>query len=113
MRPIQSILIANRGEIALRILRTCKRLGIEPVAIYSELDRNELFVRYASRAFLLEGETPLSCYLDGTQIVQIALKAGCQAIHPGYGFLSEQANFARQVEEAGLVFIGPTPDCME
>lgn len=113
MPKIQSILIANRGEIALRILRACREEALEAVCIYSPQDRRELYVRYADKAYPLQGETPLSCYLDGQQIIGIAQKAGCQAIHPGYGFLSEDPQFARQVEDAGLIFLGPTPESMK
>ena len=113
MGTLRSVLIANRGEIALRILRTCKVLGIEPVCIFAPIDRHELYVRFASRAYPLTGDTPVSCYLDIDQIVWVAKKAGCDALHPGYGFLSEQAAFARAVEKAGICFIGPTPETME
>lgn len=106
----QKILIANRGEIAVRIIRACRDLGISPVAIYSTVDRSALHVQLADEAYFV-GESPAAeSYLVGERIIDIAQKAGVDAIHPGYGFLSEREWFARAVEEAGITFIGPSAD---
>jgi len=101
------ILIANRGEIAVRIIATCKRMGIQTVAVYSETDFRSLHVTQADEAVLLGGARPSESYLNKTKIIETALATGCQAIHPGYGFLSENASFAEMVISAGLTFIGP------
>ena len=109
---IKKILIANRGEIAVRIQRSCRDLGIETVAIYSEADRNALHVRYANEAYPLGGNTPAESYLRSDLILQIAKQSGADAIHPGFGFLSENGQFADDVKAAGLQFIGPTAAAM-
>jgi len=107
------ILIANRGEIACRIIRTCRNLGIETVAIYSRVDRHALHVRLADEAFPVGEAPPQESYLNMDKILAAALESGAQALHPGYGFLSENPTFARRCQEAGVCFIGPTPEIME
>ena len=108
----KKILIANRGEIARRIIRTCRKMGVRTVAVYSEADTHAPFVREADEAVLI-GPAPASdSYLRGDRIIAAAVNAGVEAIHPGYGFLSENADFAEQCASAGIVFIGPTPDAI-
>lgn len=110
---MQKILVANRGEIALRVMRSAREMGIKTVAVYSDADRNALHVRYADEAVHI-GEAPSNkSYLVGEKIIDACIKTGAQAIHPGYGFLSENAAFARQVRGAGLILIGPSPEAME
>lgn len=110
---IRSILVANRGEIARRIFRTCRELGITTVAVHSDADAGAPFVAEADLAVRLPGSSPTDTYLRGDLIIEAALKAGADAIHPGYGFLSENADFARAVGEAGLTWIGPTPETID
>ena len=105
------LLIANRGEIAIRIARSAADLNIASVMIYSQDDAASLHVRAGDEALPLSGSGP-SAYLDGPQILRLALETGCQAIHPGYGFLSENAAFARLCNNAGLVFVGPSPEAL-
>jgi len=112
MPLFKRILVANRGECAIRIIRSCRELGIASVAIYSDADAHALHVKKADRAVMI-GPDPVKSYLNIHRIVNIALEAGCDAVHPGYGFLSENADFAREVEKAGLVYIGPSPDAIE
>ena len=107
--PFQSVLVANRGEIALRILRTVRALGLKGLVVFHAADRDSPAVRQADVAIEITGTTPVAAYLDGAQIVAVAAAAGAGAIHPGYGFLSENAGFARAVGEAGMLFVGPTP----
>ena len=109
---IRRILVANRGEIARRVFRTCARLGIETVAVYSDGDAGAPHVREAETAVRLPGQTPAETYLDPKAIVEAAISSGANAIHPGYGFLSENPDFARAVMEAGLIWIGPSPEAI-
>jgi len=108
MRYFEKVLIANRGEIAIRVMRGCRELGIETVAIYSTPDKNALHVKYADEAFFVGEAPPQKSYLNMERIVEIAGKSGAEAIHPGYGFLAENAKFAKLVENEGLTFIGPS-----
>ncbi|MFD4724647.1 acetyl/propionyl/methylcrotonyl-CoA carboxylase subunit alpha [Streptomyces seoulensis] len=110
---ISTLLVANRGEIACRIFRTCADLGIRTVAIHSDADEGALHTRVADTAVRLPGAAPAETYLRGDLIVKAALAAGADAVHPGYGFLSENADFARAVRDAGLVWIGPPPEAIE
>ena len=107
------ILIANRGEIAVRIIRACKEMGVATVAVYSEADKNALHVALADQSYCIGGPEASESYLNENQIISTAILAGAQAIHPGYGFLSENAHFARACRKNGLVFIGPDPESME
>ena len=107
------ILIANRGEIAVRIIRACKEMGVATVAVYSEADKNALHVALAHQSYCIGGPEASESYLNENQIISTAILAGAQAIHPGYGFLSENAHFARACRKNGLSFIGPDPESME
>ncbi len=113
MKKITKLLVANRGEIALRVLRSAKEMGIATVAIYSEADRNALHVRYADEAVCVGPPASKDSYLRGDKILAVCKELGVDAIHPGYGFLSENAGFARAVRAAGLIFVGPSPEAME
>jgi acetyl-CoA carboxylase biotin carboxylase subunit len=108
----KKILVANRGEIALRVMRTCREMGIATVAVYSTVDRNMLHVRYPDEAYHIGEGPPLESYLNYRRIVQVAQAAGADAVHPGYGFLSERTEFAEACEAAGVTFIGPKPDAV-
>ncbi|KRW94780.1 acetyl/propionyl-CoA carboxylase subuit alpha [Paracoccus sp. MKU1] len=110
---MRRLLIANRGEIAVRVIRACRDEGIESVAVYADADRDAIFVRMADQAHALGGDSPAETYLDAGKIIAIARAAGADAIHPGYGFLSERAEFAQAVQDAGLIWIGPDPKVIE
>jgi acetyl-CoA carboxylase biotin carboxylase subunit len=109
---MKKILVANRGEIALRVMRSAKEMGIKTVAVFSEADRNALFVRYADEAVCIGPPPSNQSYLLGDKIIEVAKKLGVDGIHPGYGFLSENAAFAAAVKKAGITFIGPSPEAM-
>jgi propionyl-CoA carboxylase alpha chain len=110
---IRRLLVANRGEIARRVMATCRRLGIETIAVYSDADTDLPFVHEADQAVRLPGNSPAETYLRGDLIVQTARRVGADSVHPGYGFLSENADFARAVHQAGLTWVGPSPDSIE
>jgi acetyl-CoA carboxylase biotin carboxylase subunit len=113
MGLFKKVLVANRGEIARRVFRTCKQLGIQTVAVYSEADAEAPFVKEADERYLLGPAPANQSYMNVDTILSIAKEANVDAIHPGYGFLSENANFARRCKAEGLVFIGPRPETLE
>ena len=109
---VNKVLVANRGEIAVRIIRACRELGIATVAVYSDVDRQALHVRYADEAYLLGPAPSRESYLRADKIIDIARKCSADAIHPGYGFLAEREDFAQACLDAGLTFIGPKPSAI-
>ena len=109
---MKKILVANRGEIALRIMRTIRKMGIKSVAVYSDADRHSPHVLFADEAVCLGPAPSSQSYLNGDKIIAICKELNVDGIHPGYGFLSENADFAQKVTDAGIEFIGPTPEAM-
>lgn len=110
---INKLLVANRGEIAVRVIRAARDAGISSVAVYADSDAAALFVDLADEAFALNGATPAETYLNQAKLIEIAKRSGADAVHPGYGFLSENAGFAQTVIDTGMTWIGPSPDAIE
>ncbi|MCP4713682.1 MAG: hypothetical protein GY868_01085, partial [Deltaproteobacteria bacterium] len=112
MRPIRKILVANRGEVAVRIIRAIREMNLKAVVVFSDVDRNSLAVRYADAACHIGASPAGDSYLNIEMILGAALEAGADAVHPGYGFLAENADFARAVQDHGMVYIGPSPEAI-
>ena len=108
----KNVLIANRGEIAIRIVRTCRRLDLKPFGIFSDADKSSLHIKQCEKALNIGGFTPSESYLKMDKIIDAAKQLGCDLVHPGYGFLSENSNFAMQCKKEGLTFIGPSYETM-